>query len=137
MLLGFIPGPKELDLPLLGFDFVLVLLEFLLGCDVWVSHRLGKENRKLWKLIARKKAYCFCVWALVSISIIPAWLCGVCEPLASVKTPSGQQRKPERISPAPLVSSAARSALAPGSSEWDLDIDESLRFISLFCIFPT
>ena len=44
VLLGFISGPKELDLPLLGFDFVLVLLELLLGCDVWVSHRLGREK---------------------------------------------------------------------------------------------
>ncbi len=41
-LLGFISWPEELDLSLLGFDFVLVFLEFLLGCDVWVSHRLEK-----------------------------------------------------------------------------------------------
>lgn len=39
--LGFIPGPEELDLPLLGFYFVLVLLEFLLGGHFWVGHRLG------------------------------------------------------------------------------------------------
>ena len=59
---------------------------------------------------------------LVSISVVPAWLCGVCEPLASVRTPSGRQRKPERTSPAPRFSSAARSAPAPGSSGWDLDV---------------
>ena len=40
VLLGFISGPQELDLPLLGFDFVFMFLELLLGCDVWVSHRL-------------------------------------------------------------------------------------------------
>lgn len=41
VLLGFISRPEELDLPLLGFDFVLVLFEFLLGCNVGVSYHLG------------------------------------------------------------------------------------------------
>lgn len=44
VLLRFITRPKELDLSLLGFDFVLVLLKLLLGCDVWVSHRLRKQK---------------------------------------------------------------------------------------------
>ena len=43
MLLRFVSRPKELDLPLFGFDFVFVLLELLLGSDVWVSHRLRER----------------------------------------------------------------------------------------------
>lgn len=42
--LGFIVGPKELDFPLFRFDLVLVLLEFPLGSDVWVSHRLRETE---------------------------------------------------------------------------------------------
>lgn len=45
MLLGFISRPEELDLPLLRFYFVLVLFEFLLGCNVRVSHRLGEMRQ--------------------------------------------------------------------------------------------
>ncbi len=59
------------------------------------------------------------------MSYKPALLCVVSVPLASVRTPSGQQKRPERISPVLLVSSAALSAPAPGSSMWDLDVDFS------------
>lgn len=51
LLLGFISRPQELDLPLLGFDLVLVLFELLLGSDVRVSHRLEeKETHVKWFL---------------------------------------------------------------------------------------
>lgn len=47
-----------------------------------------------------------------------------------MKTLSAQQRRPERISAAPLVFSAALSAPAPGSSEWDLSTCvQRMRFI--------
>lgn len=51
LLLGFISRSEEFNLPFLGFDFVLVLLHFLLGCDVWVSNRLGykkSKTKKMW-----------------------------------------------------------------------------------------
>lgn len=119
LLLGFISRPQELDLPLLGFNLVLVLFEFLLGSDVRVSHRLEKrETHVKWFLKVLAMCVCLCAGA----GILPAWLCAVCAPLASVKTPSGQQRKPGRTSPAQLVSSASLSAPVPGSSGWDLDI---------------
>lgn len=53
--------------------------------------------------------------------VVPAWLAGVCVPLASLKTPSGLRRRPERISLVPLVSLEDLSALVPGSSVWGLD----------------
>lgn len=119
LLLGFISRPQELDLPLLGFNLVLVLFELLLGSNVGVSHRLEeKETRLKWLLKVLATCVCLCAGA----GVLPAWLCAVCEPLASVKTPSGQQRKPGRTSPAQLVSSASLSAPVPGSSGWDLDI---------------
>lgn len=46
LLLGFISRPQELDLPLFGFDFVLVLLQFLLSSDVWVCNRLQRPEKK-------------------------------------------------------------------------------------------
>lgn len=50
LLLGFISRSEELDLPLLGFDFVPVLLELLLGSDVWISHSLKETNEDKCKL---------------------------------------------------------------------------------------
>lgn len=47
LLLGFISRSQEFNLPLLGFDFVFVLLQFLLGCDVWVSDRLRPKKKKM------------------------------------------------------------------------------------------
>lgn len=128
VLLGFISRPEELDLPLLSFDFVLVLLEFLFGCDVWISHRL---RRNKCKLIAIIKLLFLCD----SVPIIPAWLCVVCVPLAAVKTPSGQQKMPERISPTLLVSSAALSAHSQGSSVWDLDEKSSVESMNVCRMF--
>lgn len=48
MLLGFISRPEDLDFSLLGFNFFLVLLKFLLSSDVWVGHRLrgGEQTLK-------------------------------------------------------------------------------------------
>lgn len=116
LLLGFISRSQEFNLPLLGFDFVLVLLQFLLGCDVWVSDRLGDQNE------GREVAADNTADALgAAASFLPVWPCGVCVLLASAKTLSGQQRTRERTSPVPLASSAVRSAPAPGSSAWDLN----------------
>lgn len=47
LLLSFISRPEELDLPLFGFDFVLVLLQLLLCSDVWVCDRLQRPEKKL------------------------------------------------------------------------------------------
>lgn len=69
VLLGFISRPEELDLPLLGFDFVLVLLEFLLGCDVWVGHRLGKQYN-------RKRAAKNTFFPFVCVCVLPPYLHG-------------------------------------------------------------
>lgn len=81
--------------------------------------------------LPRIKLLCGCgVASIMSVcfgSVIPAWLCVVCAPLASVKTPFGQQRRPARISPVLLVSSAARSAPAPGSLAWGLDRESEMR----------
>lgn len=46
MFFRFVSGPEEFDLPLFGFDFVFVLLQFLLGSDVWVSHRLREREKR-------------------------------------------------------------------------------------------
>lgn len=64
VLLRFISRPKELDLPLFGFDFIFVLLQFLLSSNVWVSHRLrerdeGEESANS-KMTARNSDVC--VW---------------------------------------------------------------------------
>lgn len=45
VLLGFISRSEELDLSLFGFNFILVLLDFLLGGDVRVGHRLGADEK--------------------------------------------------------------------------------------------
>lgn len=116
LLLGFISRSQEFNLPLLGFDFLLVLLQFLLGCDVWVSDRL-RDQKKGREVTAGNAADALGA----SAPVLPEWPCGVCVPLASVKTLSGQRRKPERTSPVPPVSSAVQSAPGPGSSAWDLD----------------
>lgn len=116
LLLGFISWSQEFNLPLLGFDFVLVLLQFLLGCDVWVSDRLGGQNEGR-EVTADKTADALGAAA----SFLPVWPCGVCVLLASAKTLSGQRRMRERTSPVPLASSAVRSAPVPGSSAWDLN----------------
>lgn len=58
VLLGFVSRSEELNLPLLGFNFILVLFEFLLGCDVWVCHRLGREEgANLNRLLKKKLCY--------------------------------------------------------------------------------
>lgn len=62
VLLRFISRPKELDLPLFGFDFIFVLLQFLLSSNVWVSHRLrerdeGEESANS-KMTARNSDVC-------------------------------------------------------------------------------
>lgn len=113
LLLGFISRSQEFNLPLLGFYFVFVLLQFLLGCDVWVSDRL-RDQKKRREVTADSIAD-------ASASVVPVWPCGVCVPLASGRTLSGQRRRRERTSPAPLVSLARLSAPAPGSSAWDLN----------------
>lgn len=99
LLLGFISRSQEFNLPLLGFDFVLVLLQFLLGCDVWVSDRLGDRN-KTCETTAAKTADALAA----SASVVPVWPCVACVPLASARTLSGQRRRQARTSPAPLVS---------------------------------
>lgn len=49
---SFISRPKELYLPLFGFNFVLVLLELLLCSNVWVCNRLKKRHKHKYKLHA-------------------------------------------------------------------------------------
>lgn len=54
LLLGLVPGPQELDLPLLGLDLVPVLFQLLLGGHVRVGHRLEQRKRVPSSLSARR-----------------------------------------------------------------------------------
>ena len=111
--LALYPGRRNSIFLFLASILFLCFLSFFLAATSGLATAWGGKKCKLTAI--------FKLFLFDFVPIIPAWLGVVCVLLAAVRTLSGQQRMPERISPTLLVSLAALSAHLLGSSMWDLD----------------